>query len=200
MIGSILLFMAAQASTPFGVERITAQEAAKRFAQCGLGPATIRWNDPDSGGEDILVAMDVKSASDEQLRCADKAVSYYTLELPPEIENRFLTLQQDRLAAVFRAQARAWLAVHKLLDRVPSYKRGVTDDATFTRHVESLCGPRTKGAFQSAYGFHVLSPDWVKRELPVSKRSAEAFECLTNVTTAAGFEFGLIGNEYQKPK
>src|SRR5437762_778182 len=86
VFGSILLLMAAPASAPLGVfERMTAQEAAKRFTQCGLGPVTIRWNDPDTGGEDILVATGVKSATDEQLRCADKAVGYYTLELPQEM-------------------------------------------------------------------------------------------------------------------
>src|SRR4051794_5063348 len=98
VFGSILLLMAAPASTPFSVfERITAQEAAKRFIECGLGPVTIRWNDPDSGGEDMLVATGVNSATDDQLRCADKAVSYYTLELPPEIERRFEVLREARL-------------------------------------------------------------------------------------------------------
>lgn len=122
--------MAAPASTPLDVfERITAQEAAERFTECGLGPVTIRWNDPDSGGEDILVATAVKSATDEQLRCADKAVSYYTLELRPEIQRRFEVLREARLAPVFLAQARSWLSARGLLNRVPEYREGETDDA-----------------------------------------------------------------------
>jgi hypothetical protein len=189
--------MSAPASTPFGVfERITAQEAANRFTQCGLGPVTIRWNDPDSGGEDILVATGVKSATDEQLRCADKAVSYYTLELSPELERRFEVLREARLAPVFQAQARWWLSARGLLNQLPKYQKGVTDDAAFTRQVETLCGPHAQGAFQSNFGFHALSPAWVKRELNPPHRANEVLTCLMNVTTAAGFEFGFIGNEY----
>jgi hypothetical protein len=195
VFGSILLLMAGPAATPLGVfERITAQEAAKRFTQCGLGPVTIRWNDPDSGGEDILVATGVKSATDEQLRCADKAVSFYTLELPPDIEARFEDLREARLAPIFQAQARAWLSARGLLSRVPQYRRGETDEAVFTRQIESLCGPRAKGAFQSQFGFHALSPDWVKRILFPPDKLDETLSCLMNVTTAAGFEFGFIGN------
>ena len=200
MFGSILLLLAAQDPALLaGFERITAQEAAKRFTQCGLGPVTIRWNDPGEGGEDILVATTVKSASDEQLRCADKAVSYYTLELPPEIKRRFEVLRESRLAPVFQAQARSWLSARGLLSQLPKYKKGVTDDAMFTRQVETLCGPHAKGAFQSRFGFHALSPDWVQRELDPPDRGDEVLTCLMNVTTAVGFEFGFIGNEAYRP-
>jgi hypothetical protein len=189
--------MAAPGSTPSGMfERITAEEAAKRFTQCGLGPATIRWNDPDTGGEDILVATGVKSATDDQLKCADKAVSYYTLELPPEIERRFEVLREARLAPVFQAEARAWLSARGLLNRVPQYRQGETDDAAFTRQIESLCGPRAKGAFQSQFGFHALSPDWAKRNLNPPDKGDEALSCLMNVATVTGYQFGFIGNEY----
>jgi hypothetical protein len=194
----MLLLMAAPDPGALGFDRITAQEAAKRFSQCGLGPVTIRLNDPDRGGEDILVATGVKSATDEQLRCADKAVSYYTLELPPEIERHFEALREQRLAPVFQAQARSWLSARGLLNRLPRYQEGVTDDGAFTRQVESLCGPHAKGAFQSSFGFHVLSPEWVKRELGPPKRGDEVLPCLINATTAAGFEFGFIGNEYYR--
>ena len=107
--------MAAPASTPLGVfERITTQEAAKRFARCGLGPVTIRWNDPDSGGEDITVSQGVKGATEEHTRGGDKTGTYLTLELPPEIERRFEVLREARLAPVFKAQARAWLSARGL--------------------------------------------------------------------------------------
>lgn len=190
--------MGATAVPPSSVfERITAQEAANRFAQCGLGPVTIRWNDPEYGGEDILVAKSVKSATDEQLRCAEKAVSYYTLELPPEIERRFEAVREARLAPVFQAQARTWLAARGLLNRLPKYQQGVTDDAAFTRTIETLCGPHAKGAFQSKLGFHALSPAWVNRELS-HDRGDKVFACLMNAMTATGFKFGFIGNEYYR--
>jgi len=194
---AVLFFMAAQISTSGGVyENITAQEAAKRFTQCGLGPATIRWNDPEMGGEDVLAASDIKSATDEQLRCADLAISYYSLELPPEIERRFEVLREARLAPVFQAQAREWLSARGLLNRVPQYRTGVTDDAAFTRQVENVCGRRAKGAFQSKFGFHAVSPDWVNRNLNPPGKGSEVLSCLMNVATVSGFQIGFIGNEY----
>jgi hypothetical protein len=193
----VLLLIAAPASVPVGgLERITPQEAAKRLTQCGLAPVAIRSNDPDMGGEDILVATGVKSATDEQLRCADKAVSYYTLELPPEIDRRFEALRDARLAPFFQAQARAWLSARGLLSRVPQYRKGQTDDAAFTRQIENLCGPRARGAFRSQFGFHALSPDWIKRNLNPPEKGVESLSCLTNVATVAGFQLGFIGNEY----
>ncbi|MXP30194.1 hypothetical protein GRI58_15395 [Porphyrobacter algicida] len=187
--------MAAQDPSALGLDRITAQEAANRLMKCGLGPVTIRWNDPNSGGEDILVATEVKSATDEQLRCADKAISYYTVELSPEIDRRFHALREDRLAPVFQEQARSWLSARGLLKRLPKYQAGVTDDGAFTRQIETLCGPHAKGAFQSTFGYHVLSPDWVKRELAPPDKGNQVLACLMNATRATGFDFGFIGNE-----
>ena len=199
MLAPILLLMAVQDAGTLGFDRITAQQAAERFAECGLGPVTVRWNDPDTGGEDILVAPGIKSATDDQLRCADKAVSYYTLELPLRIQRRFQALRAERLAPIFQAQARSWLSARGLLDRLPQYQNGVTDDGVFTREVETLCGPHASGAFQSTFGFHALSPEWVKRELTPPEQGDEVLACLTNAATAAGFVFGFIGNEYRRP-
>ena len=97
-----------------------------------------------------------------------------------------------------KAQAHDWLSARGLLDRVPKYQKGVTNDGVFTRQVEALCGPHANGAFQSKYGFHALSPDWVKRELKPSGASGDTLTCLMNVAAAAGFEFGFIGNEYYR--
>ena len=177
-----------------GFDRITAQEAADRFGKCGLGPVTIRWNDPDTGGEDILVATEVTSATDDQLRCAEKAISYYTVELPSEIQNRYQALRAERLAPVLQARARSWLSARNLLSRLPKYQKGATNDAAFTRQIERLCGRTATGAFQSRFGFHALSPEWAKRGL-TSNEGRDTFACLMNAATAAGFDFGFIGNE-----
>ncbi|MCA1653944.1 MAG: hypothetical protein ABR588_00575 [Sphingomicrobium sp.] len=198
MIATILILVAAPASMPFDVfERITAQEAANRVAQCGLAPVTTRY-DADLH-EDLLTATPVNLATDEQLACADKAASYYTLELPPSAQPRYDAIREARLSAVFKAQARVWLSARGLLNQVPEYRVGITNDALFTRRIESLCGPRARGAFQSKFGFHAVSPDWVKRNLNPPERGGEVLSCLMNVTTVAGFEFGFIGNEcYQR--
>lgn len=176
-----------------------AEEAAKAVSECGLGTVTARYDSEIE--EDVLNANNADSATDAQLACADKVVgSLYILELPSNVQTRFDAIQEARSAPVVRAQARAWLAARGFLDRIPAYKPGVTDDAAFTRQVEGLCGPHARGAFQSKFGFHVLSPDWVKRNVNPSKEGAEVFGCLTNVTMAAGFNVALIGNEYYRSR
>ena len=95
-----------------------------------------------------------------------------------------------------RAEAIEWLSKRGLLDRVPKYVLGTTNDAAFTQAVEQLCGPRTNGAFQSQYGSHALSPEWIKGlGLPPKDEDMEAMSCLLNVTTVAGYSVGFIGNE-----
>lgn len=191
----LLILLVASSPSPSDVfERITAQEAAKRFSQCGLGPVTIRYEAELQ--EDVLVASEAKSATDDQLACADKAVSFYTLELPPSAQHRYDALREARLSGVFKAQARARLSAQGLLNRVPTYQKGITDEAAFTRQVEGLCGPRAKGAFQSKFGFHAVSPQWMMRELNPPDRGEKVFSCLMDVTMAAGFDVGFIGNEY----
>jgi len=99
-----------------------------------------------------------------------------------------------------RAQALEWLSARGLLNRVPKYQAGLTDDGAFTRQVEALCGPQAKGAFQSKYGFHALSPDWARQlELPAKREGTETLSCLINATAFAGFTFGFIGNEAFAP-
>ena len=199
MFALMLLLVAAPSSVPLDAfERITPQEAAKRLGQCGLGPVTTRYE--ALLDEDVLIATTVKSPTDEQLRCADKAVSFYTLKLPPNVQPHYEAMREARLTRLFEAQARAWLSARGLLSKVPKYQKGVTDDAAFTRQIETLCGPGATGAFQSKFGFHVLSPDWAKREFYLPDRSGgEVLMCLMHVTTVAGFEFGFIGNEYYRP-
>lgn len=192
---AFLLALAPPSSAFPVVERITAQEAATRVSQCGLGPVTTR-HDPDLE-EDVLVASSALSATDEQLACAYKVVGfYYTLELPAKVQSRFDAILGAKAEVSLKAQAREWLSSRGLLNRVPKYQKGVTDDGAFTRQVEALCGPKAKGAFQSKYGFHALSPDWAVRQLNPPDRGDEVLSCLLYVTTDAGFDVAFIGNEY----
>ena len=177
-------------------ERITAPEAVKRLTQCNLGPVTVRY-DADLD-EDVLIVKEIKSATDEQLGCADKAVSFYTLQLPSNIQTRYDAMRKARLSGVFQSQARAWLSARGLLDQVPKYQEGVTNDAVFTRQIEALCGPRAKGAFQSKLGFHAVSPDWAMHNLNLPDEGGDALTCLMSVGAVAGFRFGFIGNGYYR--
>jgi hypothetical protein len=192
---AFLLALAAPSSALSTIERVPPQEAAKRVSQCGLGSVTTHY-EPDLQ-EDVLVASNAQSATDGQLACAYTIVGfYYTLELPPNVQRRFDAMLEAKAEVWMKAQARDWLSARGLLDRVPKYQNGVTDDGVFTRQVEALCGSQATGAFHSKYGFHALNPDWVKRKLNPADASSDALTCLMNVTAVAGFEFGFIGNEY----
>ena len=97
---------------------------------------------------------------------------------------------------MMKVEAREWLSKRGLLERVPKCIAGTTDDVVFTREVEQLCGHQTKGAFQSQYGQHALSPEWIRSlGLPPKDEDMEAMSCLLNVTAVAGYEVGIIGNE-----
>jgi len=187
--------LAALTSAVPAVDRITAQEASNRLSQCGLGPVTTHYESDLQ--EDALVASSAQSVTDDQLACAYNVVGfYYTLELPQNVQNRFDAMLEAKAGVMLQAQAHDWLSARGLLDRVPKYQKGVTDDGAFTRQIEALCGPKAKDAFQSKYGFHAVSPDWAKRNLDPPDKGAEVLTCLMNVATVAGFKFGFIGNEY----
>lgn len=175
------------------VEQITPQIAAERIARCGLGQVTISYEEVLQS--EVLTAAGATSVTDEQLACADEAASYYHLELPPAVQPRYDAIRNARLSARVLREARAWLAERGLLERVPSYQAGVTDDGAFTLALEELCGPRAKGAFQSEYGFHAISADWAQRNFEPFGEGAEVVGCLMNAALVAGFEFGFIGNE-----
>jgi hypothetical protein len=177
-----------------GFDSITVEEAAKHVSQCGLGAVTVRHD--DELDEDVLIVSSAQSLTDEQLACADKAISYYTLELPANVQPRFDAIRAERMSAIFKEHARNWLSTHGLLSRLPEYHEGVTNDSVFAHEAESLCGPRAKGAFQSKFGPHAFSPTWVKREMYPLDKGDEVFTCLRCVTTVAGFNVGFVGNEY----
>jgi hypothetical protein len=171
----------------------TSRQVAQQVSQCGLAPVVVEFD--RELDEDVLIAKTIDQATDQQLECADRAAGYYELVLPPAIQPRFETIRTARQERESLALARAWLAARNLLGRVPHYQAGVTNEATFTHQIESLCGPRAKGAFQSAQGFHTINLDWIRR-FARSGDYSEAFTCLMHVTTVAGFKIGFVGNEY----
>lgn len=179
-------------------EQITPEAAAERVSQCGLGVVTIRRD--EFLQSEVLTAASATSVTDEQLVCADKAAGYYDLELPTDVQPRYDAIREARLSAHFLAEAQGWVAERGLLERVPTYEAGVTDDAAFTRQLEELCGPRATGAFQSEYGFHAIGPHWVQHNLQPFGDGAEVLTCLMNVARVAGFDIGFIGNRAESNK
>jgi hypothetical protein len=180
---------AAPAIQPIRGQYITPEEAAEGLTKCGLGPVTNRY-DQDLQ-EDVLIVASSHSPSQSELVCADKATGWHEVEFPPDIQPRFDAIREARATELVQSEARSWLATHHLLDRVPKYVAGVTDDAAFTADIEGLCA--AEGAFQSQYGYHALSPDWLLRR--GVKPNDDAFACLFNMAAVAGFKFALIGNE-----
>ena len=196
---SFFIALAAWALTaggPFeGMERITPEMAVERAAKCGLGPVTVRYEDELQS--DILSVPHAGSVTETQLSCLDNATGFgIFVELPSSVQPRFDAVREARASVRMRAEAREWLSKRGLLERVPKYVAGTTDEAAFTREVEHLCGPQTKGAFQSQYGPRALSPEWIKKlGLPPKDEGMDAMSCLLNVTTVAGYQVGFIGNE-----
>lgn len=174
---------------------ITPGMVVERAEKCGLGPATIRYERELQS--DVLSLPKAASATDGQLNCLDKATGFgIFVELPAGLQPRFGAIREARASAKMRAEAREWLSKRGLSERVPKYVSGTTDDTAFTQEVEHLCGPQTKGAFQSNYGPHLLSPDWIiNLGLPPKSQDVEAMSCLFNVMTVSGFRVGFIGNE-----
>jgi hypothetical protein len=196
---SLLLSLAAPEALNAPAASLSPQEAAERVSQCGLGAVSTKY-DPDLH-EDVLIANDAQPVTNEQLACAFGVVDfYYTLQLPANVQPRFDAMLEAKATIRAKSEASSWLAARNLLDRVPAYQKGLTNEATFTRDIENLCGPKAKGAFQSKYGFHALSPDWFMRlGMPPKPEASEALTCLMRVAAFTGFKVGFIGNEAAAP-
>jgi hypothetical protein len=188
-----LLFVAPPQTAPAPV---TIERVVVEVSKCGLGPAKSRY---DETLQDALVVVRQKPrATDRQLACVDVAANSYEVELNPILQSRFEAIRTARLAALFKARAREWLAKQDLLARLPEYHPGKTDDAAFDRSLEQLCGPDAAGAPQSPKGPHVLNIEWAERQDP-AKVNQGAFGCILNAMAASDVLFGIIGNEATTP-
>lgn len=197
MYAHLIMIAAAQmpASLLNAYENITPQVAAKRVTDCGVGAVTVR-SDAELD-TDVLVVAGSATVSDQQLACIDKAASFYDVELSPSMQPRFNAIREARSAALMASEARKWLKAHNLLNQLPKYEPGVTNDAEFGRKIETLC--RADGAFQSRYGPHALNPEWMMRRSTGARLEDGPLACLLNVTWATGFKMGFIGNEQAAP-
>ena len=184
----------ASSTVPGAQERpqlISPEAAAQKITQCGAGSVDIRY-------DDLLQSyvLTVRNVAETQLECIEKAAGYHDVELPPELQRRFGEIRGTRYSAVYREQAVNWLSARDLLDKLPKFRNGVTDEATFSHELERICGPSAEGALQSPYGPRTINPEWVKKmPLPFRPEDAEAMSCLMATASVAGFELNLIGNE-----
>ncbi|WP_145923378.1 hypothetical protein [Sphingopyxis macrogoltabida] len=187
----IILWSSSVPGTSGQAEFISPEDAARQITECGAGAVDIRY-------DDLLQShiLTVHDATEGQLQCIEKAAGYYDIELPPELQKRFSEIRAAKYSAVYREQAVAWLSKRGLLNKVPKYRAGETNEATFARELEAICGPAAKGALQSRYGPRTISPEWVKKmPLPFRPQDAEAMSCLMAAASVAGWDLGIIGNE-----
>lgn len=167
---------------------------AKRIEACGVGPATVRFDDLQQ--DEVLTIENSEAASDAQLQCVDEVTGKFHVALPPGVQKRFDEIRASRWSVFMLAEARKWVEQNGLTDRVPPYNRGVSDDAAFAHQLEELCGPAARGALQSSDGPHAVSREWIAGLDRLSTRKrAKTFLCLLTVARVAGFELGFTGNE-----
>jgi hypothetical protein len=198
MYAHFIMIAAAQMSASLlnAYPNITPQVAAKRVADCGVGAVTVR-SDAELD-TDVIIVGGSAPVSDQQLACINKAASFYDVELPSSAQSRFNAIREAHSAALMASEARKWLKAHDLLDKIPKYDAGVTDDAAFGRKVEKLC--RADGALRSSYGPHALSPEWAMKHGSDARLEDGPLACLLNITWATGFKMGFIGNERAAPE
>ncbi|MGB3847955.1 MAG: hypothetical protein WA940_18940 [Sphingopyxis sp.] len=197
VIAPIFLLWSAPFADPLETLAFPSPELASRnIVQCGAEAVEIRYDNLDnSDGFSPSPILVVHGATEEQLPCIDRAVGFYDVELPPELQKGFDAIRLAQYMAAYRARAAAALAARGLLDKVPKFRAGETDAIAFARQLEAICGPAAAGALQSSYGPHVLSPEWVSRLTLPSGPEDDAISCLMAAASTADFELNLIGNE-----
>jgi hypothetical protein len=174
-------------------ESITARTAVERLAACGLPLASVRYNEELQ--QEVLTLAVAAPLSDETLACADKAVSFYELELPADLQQRYERLRDARITALSQQEAERWLAKRGLLSKLPPKVAVRRVDATLARRIERVCGLRAKGALRAEHGLMTLNMDWLERSLEPNMREEEAMTCLLHAITLTGVKLAFFGNE-----
>lgn len=191
MIFPIIIASSLIPDTAERAELPSPEVAAEQITRCGAGAVDIRY-------DDLLQSyvLAIRDAAEAQLPCIEKAAGYHDVELPPELQKGFDEIRATKYSLVYRERAVAWLTARGLLDKVPKFRAGETDEVAFSRKLEALCGPAAQGALQSEYGPGIISPEWLRKiPLPPRAEDDEAISCLMAAASVGGIELGLIGNE-----
>lgn len=170
-------------------------DALAQLRLCGLQQVEATHADDF---QDYVIEVRDANATDVQMECAARISldSAYWLDVPEAARKTYFAHYNRLSRERNRESARARLAEQGLLDRLPDYVAGVTDDAAFALELEALCGDAAKGALKSGYGPHAISPAWTAAgDYSEFQASGEAGICLLTFAAAAGFDLYLIGNE-----
>lgn len=181
------------------VELVKPQVAAARVASCGF--KTVRPRFDDELQQNVIEVSDVASASTEQLRCVALASlrSHYYVMFPGPVEQTYQSLYWRMSQEREKADARVWLEKRGLLSRLPAFDPQRSDNRTFARALERLCGPKAAGTLEpigEMATFKAGTLGAVENSMHLEgKLDAETLSCLLNAAAASGYSIGFIGNE-----
>jgi hypothetical protein len=210
MLSVTLMLMIGAAAPPASgspfdvpVELVKPEVAAARIEACGFKSVHPRFD--DTLQEDVVEVLDVGSVSPKQLRCVALASldSYYYVMFPAQVEPTYQTLYWRMSRERGKADARAWLEKRGLLSRLPTFDPKRSDETTFARTLEGLCGPKAAGTLQPMRGMATFKEGalgtFEKGALSSGKLDDETLWCLVNAAAASGYPLGFTGNEaYQQ--
>ncbi len=160
-------------------------------AACGIGDAMVEFDDELQ--ESIVILPPTTVMSDEKLDCIAETSfeTGYFFDLPSEYATAFFQ-RRDEFASPWNVElARQLLEEQGLLADLPLRADDETDQ-DFAWRLESYC--HAEGALSSAFGSHVISPDWVQLHAPDMAQTGAAAFCLSNAGTASEFQIFLVGN------
>ncbi|MBA2467276.1 MAG: hypothetical protein H0V46_06705 [Sphingomonas sp.] len=193
-------------ATPSGARTalVKPEVAAARVAGCGFKSVRARFD--DTLQEDVVEILDVSFSSEKQLRCVAEASlqSHYYVTFPAPVEQTYQSLYWRMSRDRDKANARAWLEKRGLLGRLPAYDPKRSDEITFVRTLESLCGPKAAGTLKPMGGMAAFADGALgtlgKGTLSAGKLGDETLWCLMNAVSASGYALGFIGNEAYQPE
>lgn len=187
------LFAVAQSSQASPTHPV-APDAVARVKECGFASAQLQFNEVFN--EDIVLVTGVSDATEAQLKCVAEAslATNFFVQFPAAVDAKYQPLYWTMNREQGRLAAKAWLQERGLLSQLPSYDPKLTDEATFVRRLESLCGPKASGMLRPHGGMAVITPDAVASGVA----GDELLWCLTNVAAASGYGIGYVGNEAYK--
>ena len=192
VLSSLLFLATADAELPT-LDLVPSDEAERRLAACGLVDVEARYDDQI---QDHVLHVEDSAPPDESLACAAdvSSVTGYWIELPENSRDAYFAHYRRVSRQRSQEWARERLTQQGLLAAAPVYVPGETDDKEFADRLESLCGDAAKGALQSEFGPHAISPAWAQSRDGKLDETAEVMMCLMTYAAAAGYEMHFIGN------
>lgn len=165
--------------------------AAERVASCGIGTPKPTFN--QTLQEDVIEISGIESASDGQLRCVASASleTYYYVVLPAALNEKYQAIYWAISKERDLANARRWLEERGLSAKLPTYDPNNSDEMTFVRKLEAMCGAKAEGAIKPLKGFGTFS----EGVLSSGRLDKHTWWCLINGAAVSGYPFGFIGNE-----